>query len=175
MKKNKRKRRYLLDKRYQLSQSIGLLLSYLLVAFCVAVLLIWYYLFIFDTRLVLHHNNLIPAYLFCCAVALAFIAFYWSIRHSHRVAGMVFKLDMIFKDVCHGKFPERPVNFRRYDYFHWLIPSLNDALDHFREKEEHLAELHRELDKLQEQITNGTLSDAGIVLTELQRIRANTD
>jgi hypothetical protein len=166
--KGRFKRRYLVDKRYQLSQSLGLVATHLLVALCGVIMTAWFYLFMVDRRLVHNHNGALLNYLLVCAALLILLVVYASLRHSHRIAGVMFKLEMIFKNIGEGKYPEKPVGFRRRDYFHWLVPSLNRALDRCREKEAALEDLYREIEAVREEIANGKLCDTQTILDELQ-------
>ncbi|MBN2793684.1 MAG: hypothetical protein JXQ81_14320 [Desulfuromonadales bacterium] len=166
--KGQPKRRYLVDKRYQLSQTLGLVATHLLVALCGVIMTAWFYLFIIDRRLIHNHNSALLNYLLVCAALLILLVVYAALRHSHRIAGVMFKLDMIFKNIGEGKYPEKPVGFRRRDYFHWLVPSLNRALDRCRGKEAALEDLYKEIEAVREEIANGKLCDTRMILDELQ-------
>jgi len=166
--KGRFKRRYLVDKHYQLSQSLGLVATHILVALCAVLMTVWFYLFVIDRRLVHNHNSALLNYLLVGVVLLILLVVYAALRHSHRIAGVMFKLDMIFKNIDEGKYPEKPVGFRRRDYFHWLVPSLNRALDRCREKEATLEDLYREIEAVREEIANGKLCDTRMILDELK-------
>lgn len=170
MLKGQFKRRYLIDKRYQLTQSLGLVVTHLLVALFAVLMTVWFYLFVIDRRLIHNHNSALLVYLFVGAIVLTSISVYASLCHSHRIAGMIYKLEMIFKDVRLNRYPDKPVSFRRRDYFHWLTPSLNDALNHCRQQETALDDLYKKIEVVRTEIVNGNLRDMRMVADELETL-----
>jgi len=72
----------------------------------------------------------------------------WSIRHSHRVAGMFLKIDLLLKDAARGQYPQQPILFRQSDYFRWLSASLNPVLKRMQNSDQHLRNVCDKLDLL---------------------------
>nr|WP_320115817.1 hypothetical protein [uncultured Desulfuromonas sp.] len=148
------KRHYLVNHRYQLGQSLIIILSHSVVALCVAIAVSWYYLFLFDQRMFCDHNG---SFFFYVLVAVATVlcgVLVWSIRHSHHVAGMFLKIDLLLKDAARGKYPQQPILFRQSDHFRWLSASLNPVLKRMRDSDQHLRNVCDKLDPIVGHIAN---------------------
>ncbi len=74
------------------------------------------------------------------------------VLYTHRIAGPVYRMCMILRDVAHGKLHHR-VRFRRYDYLTELADEANAALGFLTEQVRDLkyqsARLMMELEKMQ--------------------------
>lgn len=125
MKQEKYRRRYLVDKRYQLTQAGVAIAANILVVLLMATLMSWFYLFYLDNVVVCDHNRLFPLYLGVTMVLVVFLSTLMSLRRSRAVAGMIRKLDSVLRDAAAGKFPDSPLVFRKGDCFGWLAHPLN--------------------------------------------------
>ncbi|MCK5231009.1 MAG: hypothetical protein KAR13_12120 [Desulfobulbaceae bacterium] len=123
-----KRRRYLVNHRYQLSQAGVILVSHLLVALLMAGLLSWFYLFMLDGSIACNHNRQIPWYLGGAVVIITLATTWWAIRRSHCVVGTVVKIDKTLSSAAQGDFPDRSITFRKKDHFPWLASSINDCV-----------------------------------------------
>lgn len=124
----KKRRRYLVNPRYQLSQGGIIVISHLLVALFIAGLLSWFYLFIMHGGVSCSHNREIIWYLVMGAFVVMLSTAAWVVGHSHSVAGMVIKIERTLSDMAEGRLPGEPVLFRKGDHFAWLESPLNRCI-----------------------------------------------
>ncbi len=128
MKKQHKKRSYLVNFRYQLSQAAAILFSHLLVALLTGIIFSWFYLFMLDRGIACNHNRLLPLYLLGLALVVTAVTTFWIIRKSHGVAGAMNKIDKILTEAARENFPDQPVSFRRKDHFPELAEPVNHCL-----------------------------------------------
>lgn len=120
-------RQYLVNKKYQLTQAGVAIAANLLVILLMAALMSWFYLLYLNQGVAANHNRLFPVYIAVAALLVVFFSTFWSLSRSRMVAGMMRKLDIVLQDAASGKLPDRPLIFRKGDYFQWLAAPLNNC------------------------------------------------
>ena len=171
--KNKIKRKYLVAPRYQLSQAGIILLSHLLVALLVTGLLSWVYLFMLNSSIAFDHNRQIPWFLAAMVLLITAITTWWVIRHSHRVAGAMFKVDQTLSRAAKGDCPDREISFRKGDHFPQLAASINDCLKGLQACHKERDDIITDLAAVQARLKEGQLSSeeaAGIIQETIDKL-----
>jgi len=158
------RRRYLVNKRYQLTQVGVAITANLLVALLVAVLMSWFYLLYLNKGIAANHNQLFPIYLAVAVLAVIIFSSFWSLRRSGIVAGMMLKLDIILRDAAGGIFPESPLVFRKEDYFEWLAQPINDCFLQLKNLRRVQDTTVSALDELKHRIVTGGVNNKELVL-----------
>lgn len=127
MNREKFRRRYLVDPRYQFAQAGVAIAANVVVALLMAVLMSWFYLLYFNKGVACNHNHLFPFYVIGATLVVILISMALSFRRSRAVAGMMCKLDIVLRDAAKGILPDSPLVFRKGDYFGLLARPLNDC------------------------------------------------
>ena len=155
-----KKRSYLVNYRYQLSQATVILFSHLLVILLTGIIFSWFYLFMLDSKIACNHNRLIPLYLIGLALVVTAVTTLWIIRRSHGVAGAMNKIDKILTEAARENFPVQPVSFRRKDHFPGLAEPINHCLVRLKDVLEEREKVKAALIKLRGQLADGKLNRA---------------
>jgi len=134
VKKEKFRRKYIVNKKYQFSQVAVALAANLLVALLMAMLLSWFYLFVQDGGVAVNHNQQAPVYLAGAILLIVFVSMFWSLRRSRVISGMIEKLDSVLTDAGNGIFPDSPLIFRKGDHFTSLAVPLNKCIAQLQER-----------------------------------------
>jgi|LGVF01.1.fsa_nt_gb hypothetical protein len=124
------RRKFLIDKRFQLGVA-GTLAAIQLLTFLAAFLAAsWLYLFVLDRRMVCSHNAAFLSHLgVASAIGIALLV-YWCIRRTHAIAGPIYKTRQLLQAAAGGELPGWPVRFRKRDCFQNLAEDLNACLDY---------------------------------------------
>jgi hypothetical protein len=163
VKQEKYRRRYLVNTRYQLTQAGVAIAANLMVALLMAAMMSWFYLLYLESGIVANHNQLFPIYLAVASLIVLVISTFWSLRRSRIVAGMMRKLDIILRDAAGGIFPEKPLVFRKGDYFGWLAQPINDCFLQLKKQRRIHDSTVVALDELKTRIVAGEVNNEGIV------------
>ena len=166
MKKAKHKRKFLVNKRYQLRECGLSLTANILVALLMALLLSWFYLFVMDGGVVCNHNRRLPLYVAFLTMGIALIAAFWSLHKSRSVAGMMNKINILLNDASRGNFPSERLVFRKGDYFSWLAAPLNTCLVRMHRQQKCLQDAVPELEVVLEKLESGD-ADKGSIIAAL--------
>ena len=122
------RRRYLVNKQFQLGYTGIILAAQCLVALTVALTVSWFYLFVMDRRMICDHNSAFFWHLWITILVVTVFLIVWSIRYTHSIAGFVRKLSIVLREASEGKIPDTPVHFRKKDPFGWLAADLSACL-----------------------------------------------
>jgi hypothetical protein len=122
------------DPKYQLAQAAVGVAGNLLVAVLMAALMSWFYLLVFRAPLGVSHNRLVPLLVAGAILFVMVASAYVSFRRSRALAGMVRKIGMVMSAAAEGRFPDRPLVFRRDDYAAGLTEPLNRCLVEMRRR-----------------------------------------
>lgn len=156
--KKKMKRSYLVNYRYQLRQAGIILASHLLVALLMTGLLSWVYLFMMNSSIVYDHNRQLPWYLAGTALLITFATTWWVIRHSHRVAGTMVKIDQTLSQAAKGNFPDDEISFRQKDHFPQMASALNNCLSDLQTYHKHRNIILTILPEVKDKLHSGQLT-----------------
>jgi len=151
MKIAKQQRKFLVNSRYQLSHAGVILLSQMIVAFIAVAATAAFYLLFFQGGVIMDHNRTLPWFLLGVAIFALVMTLWLSLRRSRRVAGLMLKIEGLFLRASQGEFPERPLVFRRDDYFKELAGPLNACLVATRENDRLIRECRGAVAELLEQ------------------------
>ena len=151
--KRKIRRKYLIDKRFQLGAA-GTLVAIQLLMFLAAFLAAsWLYLFVLDRRMVCSHNAAFLSHLGVAGAIATALVIFWCIRRTHAIAGPIYKTRQLLRAAAAGNIPQTPVRFRKKDHFQGLADDLNTCLEAISrlqtERQEALAVLGQLRDGLQ--------------------------
>ena len=160
VKKEKFRRRNIVNKKYQFSQVAVALTANLLVALLMAVLMSWFYLLVLDGGVVCNHNRQVPLYLAGAALVIVLSDLFWSLRRSRSIAGMMCKLDIVLADAARGVFPGSRLVFRKRDPFARLAGPLNACLVRLKMQQRHEEMAVRALQDLQQEFETGGMDSA---------------
>lgn len=122
------RRRYLVNKQFQLGYTGIIVAVQCLVALTVGLTVSWFYLFVMDRRMVSDHNTAFFGHLWITILVVTVFLIVWSIRYTHSIAGFVRKLSIVLREASDGKIPDAPIQFRKKDPFEWLAADLNACL-----------------------------------------------
>lgn len=132
MSRERFRRRYLVNPRYQLTQAGVAIAANIVVALLMAVLMSWFYLLYLNRGVACNHNHLFPFYVIGATLVVLLVSMALSFRRSRAVAGMMCKLDIVLRDAAKGILPDSPLMFRKGDYFGLLARPLNDCFAQLR-------------------------------------------
>jgi hypothetical protein len=127
------RRNYFINKPFQLAFAGNMLLIAALGMLVTALTVSWIFIYILDDQLctVLLH----PGYLLKLGIILVCLAagiLTWTVLRTHAIAGPVYKTRQVLRAAAEGRFPDRPVTFRKSDAFKDLAGDLNRCLDAMR-------------------------------------------
>ncbi|NOQ51114.1 MAG: hypothetical protein GQ578_02685, partial [Desulfuromonadaceae bacterium] len=111
------RRKYLVNKQFQLGYTGIILVVQCLVALTVGLTVSWFYLFVMDRRMVSDHNTAFFWHLWITILVVTVFLIIWSIRYTHTIAGFAHKLSIVLREASEGKIPDNPVQFRKKDPF----------------------------------------------------------
>lgn len=151
MKIAKQQRKFLVNSRYQLPHAGVVLVSQLVVAIIAVGATAAFYLLFFQGGVIMDHNRAVPWFLLTVTVVALGLTLWFSLRRSRRVAGLMLKIEALFIRAARGEYPDRPLVFRKDDYFKELAGPLNACLVATREKDRLLRECRAEVAELLQQ------------------------
>jgi hypothetical protein len=127
-----KRRRLLVDRRFQLGHAAlvvaGQVLAMLATAFAVA----WFYLFMQDGRLLAPHNEALFWHLAVFILLVMLAALLTSLVFTSRIVAPARKLERVLGGAAAGRLPEDRVRFRRRDLFKASEADLNALLNELR-------------------------------------------
>lgn len=164
-----RRRNYLVNKRFQLACAGNMLLLQFLGALATAFAVSWVYYFVVDDQLVSTPKAPFFVKVVTILVFMAIGMLIWTIRHTHAIAGPVFKTGKLLREAAAGSFPKEPVRFRRGDCFHFLADDLNQSLNAMKRDRACLEGAYRELTAFKKRLEGGDLS-AGECIDDIKII-----
>ncbi|GAB6096242.1 hypothetical protein JCM14469_24950 [Desulfatiferula olefinivorans] len=124
-----KRRRYLVDKPLQLTVAANMLLIIGLCTLVTAMGTASFFLYVLTDQLVWSLDRI---YLVRVGIILVFMAagvVVWTVLRVHSITGPIYKTRMILRDAAMGRFPARPVRFRKGDAFIGLARDLNLCLE----------------------------------------------
>lgn len=161
--KKKYKRKYLIDRKYQFSEAILVVIANILSVLLASTLIMWLYLIVWDGSIAVNHNQKITQYITASLLVVVILSVYFSVLRSRSVAGMMKKLRRILTDAGHGIFPAKTTVFRKSDYFKDIATPLDECLDQLKKKQiVDNSETIRSLEELVEGIEKDEIPAAGI-------------
>lgn len=163
MKTFRKNRKLLVDRRYQLRQAGATVVGHVFVAILMAVLLSWFYLLALDSGMVTNYRRAFPGYVMVAVLFIALGSLFVSLRRSRRVAGMLAKLNLVLADAARGLFADRPLRFRRDDYFTALAEPLNACLTALQRRSVCQRRVTSGLEMLHSRLERGTIDHAELV------------
>ncbi len=169
-----RRRRLLINTRYQLSHLAVTLVVNLLLILLMAVLISWFYLLFFKGNIACDHNRLFPFYLVAVTLAVVAGMGLWSLRRSRAIAGMMHKVEQVLRDAAGGKFPETPLVFRKHDYFAALADPINGCLARMGKQEQRYQQTTQDLHDLREMVSEDT-GEGAMVRRRIETILAELE
>ena len=129
MRKAYKRRNYLINKRFQLAHTGGLIVIQTIAVLVTGLVMSWFYLFLIDPHLVCDHNTGLFRQLAVLLLLLNIGLVVWSIKYTHSIAGPIYKIHNILRNAANGSFPEEPVRLRKGDRFKQLADSVNECLE----------------------------------------------
>ena len=165
MQRTKKRRRLLIDGRFQLGHAALVVASQVLAMLATALAVVWFYLFIQDGRLLAPHNEALFWHLAVFILLVMLGALLGSLVFTSRIVAPARKLERVLGRAVAGRLPEGRVSFRSRDLLKASEADLNALLKELRGGCERLAALER----LAESLEQGQLSTAQTAL-ELRQI-----
>jgi len=136
VKQRMKRRKYLIDKKLQLSLAGNMLLIAFVSMVFTAFFSGWLFLFVMNDRL---SGSLGKPFIVKVTVIFMFMAVgiaIWTVKRSHSIAGPIFKVRKVLNEAASGVFPDYPVKFRKGDAFKELTEDLNRCMDIMRSHHE---------------------------------------
>jgi hypothetical protein len=158
MMKKTRRRNYLINKRFQLACAGNMLLLQFLCIVGTVLIVSWVYYFVLDNHLVCTLNASFFTKMGIIFMFMAIGMLLWTLRHTHAIAGPVFKTGKLLKEAAKGNFPEHPVPFRKGDWFDFLAHDLNQCLNVMKRDKRRLEKACHELIAFKKNLERGPLS-----------------
>ncbi len=152
-KKKMAKRRYLINKKFQLGNALliaGLQIPCVLLT---GLVISSFFLFILDSRMVASFNTgLLSNMIFSLLVVSAGVAWF-SIRFTHKIVGPIEKTGALLRDIARGRLPENRISFRKNDRFRELSKDLNEIVAVIKKEKKTLGDIRHELAALKTAMT----------------------
>lgn len=134
-KSNKKiKRRYLINKKYQLGNAFIVTALQIPCILVTAIALSCFYLFMVDSRMVTSCNTGLLLNMGVIILIISAATVWLSIRFTHKVVGPVEKTGALLRDIARGHLPEETVSFRKNDRFKELSKDLNEVIAVMKKK-----------------------------------------
>lgn len=133
-----RRRRYFIDKKFQAAFAANMLLIAGVCMGVAALAVTWFFAYFMNSRL---SCELDAAYMMKIGIILLFIMagiVLWTVMRTHALVGPIYKTRKILQAAAEGRFPDRPVQFRRGDAFKGLAADLNRCLETMQADRERL-------------------------------------
>jgi hypothetical protein len=158
-----------IDPRYQMIQALFGIGGNLMVAVLMAVLMSWFYLLVFRAPLGVDHNRLLPLLVAGAIILISLVSAYLNFRRSRSVAGMMRKIAVVMSAAAEGRFPDRPLVFRKDDYTAGLAEPLNRCLVELRQGRKGSKEIAARLQEVVEGMRAGKIQDSA-TLQNLEKL-----
>ncbi len=81
------------------------------------------------------------------------------IAFTHSIAGPMYKMSKVMREVVDGNFPDAPVKLRESDYFKWIAEDLSNLLSMMKKYENDKREISSELKDLKVKVESNQLSE----------------
>ncbi len=72
------------------------------------------------------------------------------VLYLHRIAGPIFRIERVLREVAEGKKFEGPLKLRKKDFFKGLADAINKMMEYQKKKEEKVKEFIRKVEKYPE-------------------------
>jgi hypothetical protein len=169
MKMNLRRRNYFVDKPFQLSCAGSMLLLQLFGVVATAFTITWLYYFVLDEHLVTTPNRLFFVKAVIILIFMAVGVLIWTVKHTHAVAGPVYKMGAVLRNAARGSFPEEKLHFRKGDWFGGVARDVNSCLGKMKQDAACLREVGLELYMFKNRLESTGLSQEQCI-TEIEGI-----
>ncbi len=123
------RKRFFIDRRFQLTMAGSMLLTALVCMFVTALGVSWLHVYFLNGRL---WADMDTAFWVKAAVIAGFMltaVALWVVYSTHAVAGPICRIRRVLQDAARGVFPDRPVRFRHGDAFQELAKDVNACLE----------------------------------------------
>lgn len=128
------RRNYFTDRTFQLTFAGNLLIVAAISMMTAGVVVAWIFVYVLNDHLsasLLSHVFLLKIGIILGCIGLGIVV--WTVLRAHAIAGPVTKTRRILREAAQGRFPDRPVAFRRGDAFQGLFEDLNRCLEVMRD------------------------------------------
>lgn len=146
-KKKIRRTNYLINKKFQISHILLMVLLQAMIATAIGLGFSW--LYIAETDIL---GFVWAVILFSLLIIVLSVAF------THSIAGPLHKLGNVIRQITKGTIPEEPFKFRKTDNFSWLARDFNNYLTVLKKKQTHQKNAVINLKTLQNNIKRGNVS-----------------
>ncbi len=127
-----RRRRYFIDKKFQLAFAGNMLLISCVCILVTTLVVSWFFVYFMTDNL---SASIDRSYVIKMGIILFFVAaaiMIWTVKRTHAIVGPIFRARKILRAAARGEFPEKPVKFRRNDAFKELAVDINLCLETMR-------------------------------------------
>ena len=146
-KKKIRRTNYLINKKFQISHILLMVLLQAMIATAIGLGFSWLYI---------AETNVLG---FTWAVILfSLLIIVLSVAFTHSIAGPLYKLGNAIRQITKGSIPEEPFKSRKTDNFSWLARDFNNYLTVLKKKQTHQKNAVINLKTLQNNIKRGDVS-----------------
>ncbi len=146
-KKKIRRTNYLINKKFQISHILLMVLLQAMIATAIGLGFSWLYIAETD----------IQGFVWAIIV-FSLLVIVLSVAFTHSIAGPLYKLGYVIRQITKGSIPEEPFKFRKTDNFKWLAGDFNNYLTVLKKKQTHQKNAAANLKTLKNNIGRGTAS-----------------
>ncbi len=146
------RRKYLINKPFQLGYTANMLLLQLLGFTTSAGVVAWIFLVVLNRRLTHSLDQTFLLQFGSIVTVLIIGTVFWTIRYSHTIAGPIYKSRQVLKEVADGRLPVMPVVFRKRDAFKPLADDLTNMIQVVHAERLRFALVKVELEALEEML-----------------------
>jgi len=146
-KKKTRRTNYLINKKFQISHILLMVLLQVMIAAAIGLGFSW--LYIAETN--------VQGFIWA-VVIFTLLVIVLSVAFTHSIAGPLYKLGNVIRQITRGSMPEEPFKFRKTDNFKWLAKDFNNYLTVLGKKQINQKNAVVNLKTLQNDINRGDVS-----------------
>lgn len=129
------RRRFFVDKKFQLTLAANMLLAALACMLITAMAMSWFYIYFLNDRLWAEIDTAFWTKVSVLAGLILSGIAAWTVLRTHSIAGPIFKIRSVLQAAARGEFPDHPVHFRKGDAFQELADDMNRCLDIMRRQQ----------------------------------------
>ncbi len=132
-----KRKKYLIDKKFQFNYISTLIILQIIVAVCVSFAISYIFLLLYTNSAVESFEHAILPLTWAVLVLISGGVFCaWAIKYTNRIAGPVFHMRRLLQEAAEGNIPEQTVKFRNSDHFKDLEEDLTNCFSKMREYKE---------------------------------------
>ncbi len=136
------RRRYFLDKSFQLRYVAVIIIIQLCVAVPVGFIMSYLYLFVFNgEKIICQHNYALFIQWAILLGTSSIVLMIWGVVYTQRIIAPIYRIRDLLRSAALGDIPSGKIKFREKDKFKWLGNDLTDCFETMKQYKQSLNEL----------------------------------